>query len=205
MRDYREHLLERKENGALLVAVIGGKLSEGINFGDGLGRCVLVFGLPYPDLRNAEVRERLAHFNRMHCATAATCSWAQYSDSAGKSGDEACKALPSSSRQIGLDGLNQCIAISKQKLPSQRALNPVERQMYTNTCMQALNQCIGRAIRHAQDFAAVVLVDVRYTGVDPGSTQIRSKLPNWLTQRWVESGTSFGPAVAALAAFYRSM
>lgn len=32
----------------MLVCVIGGKLSEGINFTDDLARSVVVFGLPYP-------------------------------------------------------------------------------------------------------------------------------------------------------------
>ena len=33
---------------AVLICVIGGKLSEGINFADDLARTVIVFGLPYP-------------------------------------------------------------------------------------------------------------------------------------------------------------
>jgi chromosome transmission fidelity protein 1 len=198
MHDYREHLLASEDNGALLFAVIGGKLSEGINFGDGLGRCVLVFGLPYPDMRSAEFREWLAHTNRMHCAAAASLSKAQHSDShTMRLGDEK-DALRASPEQVAFRG-------HKQEMASERALEPVERLMYLNTCMHALNQCVGRAIRHVRDYAAVVLVDIRYTGADAGSKEIRSKLPSWLTQRWVDSGSSFGPAIAALAAFYRSM
>ena len=39
-----------------MLCVVNGKLSEGINFNDGLGRLVIVAGLPYPSPSDPEVR-----------------------------------------------------------------------------------------------------------------------------------------------------
>ncbi|KAJ1487924.1 helicase C-terminal domain-containing protein [Baffinella frigidus] len=36
------------------------------------------------------------------------------------------------------------------------------QEFYQNMCMKAVNQCVGRAIRHVGDYAAIILVDTRY-------------------------------------------
>lgn len=56
---------------------------------------------------------------------------------------------------------------------------------------------IGRAIRHQNDWAALVLVDMRYA-----STQIRNKLPKWIEQGTILTST-FGQAMKELGSFFR--
>lgn len=97
----------------ILVSVLGGKLSEGINFSDKLCRLLLVVGVPYPAM-STEIKERMKY------------SGNEYS---------------------------------------------------TIVAMKTVNQAIGRALRHSQDFAAIVLIDTRYNAlISKISPWVRPKL-----------------------------
>ena len=106
----------RSRSGALLLSVVGGKLSEGINFANDKCRCVVVVGLPYADKSDPLLQEKL-------------------------------------------------------KLVA----NP--NRYYQSLCLRAVNQSVGRAIRHANDYASIVLMDVRY----PVAESLAKGLPTWLT------------------------
>nr|XP_025972726.1 ATP-dependent DNA helicase DDX11 isoform X2 [Dromaius novaehollandiae] len=127
--------------GALLFSVVGGKMSEGINFSDDLGRCVIMVGMPYPNIKAPELQEKM--------------TWLD-------------KTMPRAAGQA----------------PS--------RVLIENLCMKAVNQSIGRAIRHQRDFASILLLDHRYA-----RPAIFNKLPQWIKER-TQVKAAFGSAFAEL-------
>jgi hypothetical protein len=56
--------------GALLSCVVGGKMSEGINFSDGYGRCVVMCGMPFPNKNDPILAEKLVYVQRRSGAKA---------------------------------------------------------------------------------------------------------------------------------------
>jgi chromosome transmission fidelity protein 1 len=58
-----QHAINLKKQ-AILFSVMGGRLSEGINFSDELARALLIFGLPYSDPSAPEIAERMAYYDR---------------------------------------------------------------------------------------------------------------------------------------------
>ena len=65
--------------------------------------------------------------------------------------------------------------------------------------MKAVNQSIGRAIRHQRDYASILLVDYRYN-----RKTVMEQLPGWIRTR-VASPEKFGQLVAQLKNFYKQM
>lgn len=65
---------------------------------------------------------------------------------------------------------------------------------YENFCMKSVNQCIGRAVRHVNDYSTVVLLDKRYANKT-------KSLPGWI-QRTLTVQSNFGGAVQSLAKFF---
>jgi len=129
-------------NGAILFSVVGGKLSEGINFKDHLARCVVMVGMPYPNPQDPELKAKIDYI-------------------------EKTKVFASGSMEF-----------------------------YENQCMKAVNQCIGRAIRHRDDFAVIVLMDSRYS-----KPSIHAKLPKWITNAKINVA-SFGEFFKELRNFF---
>lgn len=69
---------------------------------------------------------------------------------------------------------------------------------YVQQAMRAVNQAIGRVIRHKDDYGAVILCDERF-----GSQRLSSQLSKWLRDD-VVSYPTYGAATSSLAQFFKS-
>ncbi|KAK0201976.1 helicase C-terminal domain-containing protein [Desarmillaria ectypa] len=141
------------KKGALLFAVIGAKLSEGLNFADDLARAVVIIGLPYANLASPELRERMKYVKRLE---------------------------------------------DKGQLRKAQGQKDAAAELYENMCMNAVNQSIGRAIRHRGDWASLILLDKRYA-----SSNIRNKLPKWIGSE-MKVAQTFGSAMKEMGVFFRN-
>ncbi|KAJ3236815.1 DEAD H (Asp-Glu-Ala-Asp His) box helicase 11 [Chytriomyces hyalinus] len=133
-----------RKTGAILFCVVGGKMSEGINFSDNMARGVVMVGLPYPSKGSPELIEKM-----------------RYVDS-------------------HVNGITSS-------------------EYYENLCMRSLNQSIGRAIRHKDDYAAIYLIDKRFS-----NNRIREKLPGWIRSASIQDVESLGGAISKTAQFFRN-
>lgn len=143
-----------KGRGAVLLSVLGGRLSEGINFSDALGRLVVVVGLPYPNPHAPEFKARMAHIEARAAA----------------------------------------------RTPYVKGT--ASREFADNLCMRAVNQAIGRAVRHKDDWAAILLLDRRYS-----QRRIVDKLPGWIRGSMVDGngGSGSGQVKRQLQGFYERL
>jgi chromosome transmission fidelity protein 1 len=87
--------------------------------------------------------------------------------------------------------------VLKEKLKFADTLEPNSgKKLYEAMCMKTVNQCIGRSIRHANDYASILLLDARYS-----QPRITNLLPSWLASE-VKSCSTFGDAQSSLLAFF---
>ncbi|KAJ7695957.1 helicase C-terminal domain-containing protein [Mycena rosella] len=142
-----------KSKGGLLFAVIGAKLSEGLNFADDLARAVVIVGLPFANLGSPELRERMKYVKQLE---------------------------------------------ENRGTKRPQGQKDAAAELYENMCMNAVNQSIGRAIRHRGDWASLILLDKRYA-----SASIRNKLPKWIGSKLMVPD-SFGQGIKELGSFYRN-
>ncbi|GET90563.1 helicase, putative [Leishmania tarentolae] len=135
--------------GAILLAVCRGKISEGIDFADNHGRCVLVAGIPYSNHTDLFVRLKRDYIT----------------------------------------------AVAPQR-PLVNGKHFTGDDWYRNEAMRAVNQCVGRVIRHKEDYGVVLLADERFESV-------LGSVSEWVRRR-TRLFSDFRSAYAAVAQFFAS-
>lgn len=124
------------KNGAILLSVVGGKMSEGINFSDDMARAVFMVGLPYPNAFSGEI--------------------------------------------IAKKKFIETKVIEKNGSKTEAAQK--SQNFYENLCMRAVNQSVGRSIRHINDYSIIYLIDLRYN-----QHKIQNKLSGWVKERIINT------------------
>lgn len=162
LTDYAVATRSKANNGAILFSVVGGKLSEGMNFSDDLARCVIVIGMPYPNKNSPELVEKMSYLDR------------SFGSGAGVEYYE----------NICLKSVNQCIGNVSID--------------FIKFKVSHFNLSLGRAVRHINDYASVLLVDERYS-----QRKIMDKLPTWISNS-LQCAKGFGVVQSSLVKFFKS-
>ncbi|KFW61251.1 Fanconi anemia group J protein [Pygoscelis adeliae] len=134
-----------EKDGALLIAVCRGKVSEGLDFCDENARAVITIGIPFPNVKDLQVELKRKYND-------------QYKNTRG--------LLPGS-------------------------------QWYEIQAYRALNQALGRCIRHRNDWGALILVDDRFRN---NPNKYITGLSKWIRQQ-IQHHENFHSALESLHAF----
>jgi len=133
--------------GALMLAVCRGKVSEGIDFTNDNARAVVLFGIPYPHVKDPVISAK--------------------------------------------KGYNNSLSASRGLLSGE--------EWYSLQAFRALNQALGRCIRHKNDYGAIVMLDERFA-----SERVAHGLSAWVRGNLVEH-KSVAMAAVSLGNFFQRL
>lgn len=126
MTDYYAKINAENSKGAIFMAVLRGKVSEGLDFADMYGRAVIIAGIPFAPTNDPKIRLKREY-------------------------------------------------LEENRTPKNRMLSSWE--WYSLDAVRAVNQAIGRVIRHKNDYGAIFLCDARFMGNQKNiSTWIKNEL-----------------------------
>lgn len=146
MKQYKLKINEPNSKGAIFMAILRGKVSEGLDFADMYGRAVMIVGIPFGPCKDPKVKLKQSYLN---------------------------------------DNRTQ----ENEMLSG--------NEWYTLDAIKAVNQAIGRVIRHKNDFGAILLCDTRF---NENKTHISSWIKKHLTLS--RSSENFDSMIGQLTQFF---
>ena len=164
--------------GAVMLAVVRGKAAEGLDFADHYARAVVLVGIPY-----ANVAEPTVELKRT------------YQDNRAR---EDSRARAANAVSAAPSAMTRAMPGTQHTSPAQgNVINGSE--WYRQQAFRALNQSLGRVIRHRRDYGAVILLDERF-----GWAPSRAALSQWARDS-VRNGVPLSTAVSELRAFFGAL
>jgi len=146
-----------------------GKISEGIDFADDRCRAVIITGLPFPPYNDPKVKLKREFLD----------------------GIRAEMIKNNKSNESGFK-----IHQDSDTLTSSSAPTLTGADYYTNQAFRAVNQALGRVIRHRADYGAILLLDNRFE-----QTKYQIGLSKWLRPH-IDMNHSIGASIASLKRFF---
>ena len=172
-QDFNEIVIQLEnalyKQGAILLAVCRGKASEGIDFSDAMCRCVIIIGIPYAPFTDLKVKLRREYLDNRSKQQTILNDRLMAAVSRGQSLES-----------VQMDDV-PLASVSNFNSPPYSG-----DEWYAINAHRAVNQSVGRVIRHRKDFGTILLMDDRYTS----KTSIE-RLSKWM-QPFYEPLTSVG-------------
>lgn len=142
LREYTKHIKAIKEhdaslrikNGCVLFCVMNAKLSEGLNFHDEYCRNIIIVGLPFFKYENKESNQFVLDRNALVL---------EYYKNYSK---EVTTSVEKPTSILGVEDVNRMCKTYQVKY-----------------AMKIVNQCIGRSMRHINDFSSFFFLDFRFS------------------------------------------
>jgi len=167
--EFDKHIDSRSSKGCILMGVCRGKISEGIDFADHRARAVIITGIPFPPFQDPKVKLKREFLD------------------ASKAN---AHAKPSED-----GGFSDLASYSKATIIDAQSISGGE--WYSQQALRAVNQAVGRVIRHRFDYGAVLLLDSRF-----GEPRNQDGMSKWV-RPYIQPDDGFGKAISSLAKFYR--
>lgn len=187
----------KSKNRCLLFAVCRGKVSEGIDFYDEKGRVVIITGLPYAPyldpwvvLKKNYMDERCNKVIANQLMTPITSTDPNKTSTSYSSVSNSVDAFMSSvfkpsSVQFPLqeNKPSMMVPVANTMPPpaSKSAFKLDGKAWYDQSASRAVNQAIGRVIRHRKDWGAIFLLDDRFL-----KDSQKAQLSGWVKGRLVK-------------------
>lgn len=162
-----------KLKSAVLFIVCRGRASEGIDFKDAQARAVIAISIPFAAAADPVIEEKQL-FNTLRCTDRLA---ARMSSEQAPSPGVGVAARGTFVQTMDSGPVPPTPGTPRSPAPPGGASPSLisGREWYTLQAFRALNQALGRVIRHVHDYGAIFLLDPRYD-----EDGYKRKLPAWI-------------------------